>query len=480
MAGVFNRGGTWYVRWRSAAGWKQRATEARNRQDAKALAAELQLEEQIVRRAKVRNGAGLAPRQEDLTGTLAELCGWWLRERCPAGSRDLERQRLDKHVTSAPAAALPLGRLRTADVDELLHVMARKGAAPASVNRIRSVLHSIFARAKKAGRWIGENPVASAERRKVPRRMYATLRAEEVPAFLEQVPEDWRPLFVAALWTAMRKGELFALRKADVDLSLGLITVGRSHERDTTKGGHADLLPIALPLLPVLREQLERAPGPLVFPDASGKQRPREADPQKVLRTALARAGLVEGYDHRCRWCGYSERASDAEPRFCPTCRKLTDGCGRPLAQPRGRKLWPKAIPRPMRFHDLRHSTATLLLRAGVDSHRVQRILRHRDVRTTTGIYGHLDVEDLRGALATLPAWTAPAALPAPTEQHAQAAAGASGPVLAANPLQEGTAQGVNGQPAAAQVLEIPSDSVGGRSRIRTCDPCRVKAVLYR
>jgi len=56
-----------------------------------------------------------------------------------------------------------------------------------------------------------------------------------------------------------------------------------------------------------------------------------------------------------------------------------------------------------MRFHDLRHTTATLLLRAGVDAHRVQRLLRHRDVRTTTTIYGHLDVEDLRAALEKLP-----------------------------------------------------------------------------
>ena len=27
-----------------------------------------------------------------------------------------------------------------------------------------------------------------------------------------------------------------------------------------------------------------------------------------------------------------------------------------------GMKLWPKALPRPMRFHDLRHTTATLLM----------------------------------------------------------------------------------------------------------------------
>ena len=86
-----------------------------------------------------------------------------------------------------------------------------------------------------------------------------------------------------------------------------------------------------------------------------------------------------------------------------PEVPKRTNGTGKLLAQPRGRALWPKAIARPMRFHDLRHTTATLLLRAGVDAHRVQRLLRHRDVRTTTGIYGHLDVEDLRAAVATLP-----------------------------------------------------------------------------
>ena len=50
----------------------------------------------------------------------------------------------------------------------------------------------------------------------------------------------------------MRRGELFALRKSDVDLALCTITVQRSHERDTTKGGHADLITIAAPLLPIL------------------------------------------------------------------------------------------------------------------------------------------------------------------------------------------------------------------------------------
>ena len=87
-----------------------------------------------------------------------------------------------------------------------------------------------------------------------------------------------------------------------------------------------------------------------------------------VLRHALARAGIVEGYEHRCRWCAHRERASDAEPRFCPTCRKVTDGRGRPLADPRGRRLWPVALHVPIRFHDLRHTFADgLRSRPGLD-----------------------------------------------------------------------------------------------------------------
>jgi len=52
-----------------------------------------------------------------------------------------------------------------------------------------------------------------------------------------------------------------------------------------------------------------------------------------------------------------------------------------------------------MRFHDLRHTAATLMLRAGVDPHRVQRVLRHASVTTTTGTYAHLAIEDLRDAV---------------------------------------------------------------------------------
>ena len=178
-----------------------------------------------------------------------------------------------------------------------------------------------------------------------------------------------------------------------MDLDHRTITVRRSYDRETTKGGHADAIPIAEALVPFLEEALASSTSELVFPGRDGRMRSPEADPQKVLRTALARAGLVDYWVHTCRRYKrrgepHSERHADGELRPCPRCAM---------------KLWPTAKVRPMRFHDLRHSTATLLLRERVDAHRVQRLLRHRDVKTTTGTYGHLVVEDLREAINLLP-----------------------------------------------------------------------------
>lgn len=54
-----------------------------------------------------------------------------------------------------------------------------------------------------------------------------------------------------------------------------------------------------------------------------------------------------------------------------------------------------------VRFHDLRHTAASLLIQAGVDLYRVGAILGHSDIRTTRR-YAHLAVDNLRSAIATL------------------------------------------------------------------------------
>jgi len=102
--------------------------------------------------------------------------------------------------------------------------------------------------------------------------------------------------------------------------------VRRSYDAETTKGGHADVVPIAPALEPSLKSAIDESTSELVFPWEDASMRSPECDPEKVLRRALARAGLVDGYDHICRRCKSRgtprvERHADAELRRCPKCK---------------------------------------------------------------------------------------------------------------------------------------------------------------
>ena len=220
-------------------------------------------------------------------------------------------------------------------------------------------------------RFTGSNPVSKVPKRKIPRKLPDYLRPEEVVPVLANVPDRWRCLFAAALYTGMRKGELLGLRKEDVDLGARLITIRRSHDRDTTKGGHADAVPIAAELLPYLETAIAASATDLVFPGRDGHLLSRRVQLEQVLRRALRRANILTGYRHTCcrKDCGHVEHAPDGSIRRCPKCAM---------------KLWPVGQVRPIRFHHIRHTTASLLMMAGANPAAVQRIMRHTDPRITT------------------------------------------------------------------------------------------------
>jgi hypothetical protein len=83
-----------------------------------------------------------------------------------------------------------------------------------------------------------------------------------------------------------------------------------------------------------------------------------------------------------------AEAAADPGVRECP-CRD------------RKRQLWVTSVVRPIRFHDLRHTTGSLLTMRGANTRFVQRIMRHSDPRMTER-YTHLAPAYLHGKMDAL------------------------------------------------------------------------------
>ena len=115
--------------------------------------------------------------------------------------------------------------------------------------------------------------------------------------------------------------------------------------------------------------------------------------------------------------------------------------------------LWTSPNPRAIRFHDLRHTTVTLLLKARVPLAVVQRILGHSSSTVTAGVYGHLDVEDMRAGLEQLSLQPDEAPL---AEVLPQAIAGPHGAPVARNSAEAAPRPGVS-------QWRFPRRQAGGR-----------------
>ncbi len=372
MASVYRRkNGKFAIRYRNEHGtWVSKVTAARTKAEATRLAHEAER-----RCERIRLGLEAAP-GEASAWTMQELMDWWLdKHSVHMRSHDTNTGMVANHVAGSDLAATVVARVQKGELFQ--HLRGLRGVlSPKSINNLRGMFSSAFEAARDAGLLTRANPVKEVRPLKVPKTVAEILNPDEAAAMLHALGDDWRPLFATALYQALRKGELFALRKTDVDLVARRMTIRFSHDRDTTKGGHADVIPIADACIPYLAEAIHTSPSELVFPTADGSRRSRDTKLCDVLRRALGRAGVVTGYELRCRrqGCGHKIPSQTNEPKDCPRC---------------GFRLWPVPKPRKVKFHELRHTTASLLIMAGASPAAVQKILRHADIRITMDTYTH-------------------------------------------------------------------------------------------
>lgn len=390
MANVFSRersGGkvAWYTKLKDQDGeWKPELLKGcKTRPQAQKLADELEADQ-------VRLNKGLESGKR-FKGTFNELCEWAFKVHfSKLRGKQADRSRIDCHAgPESKLGKLRADRVTTADIQEYLDAYAEtttvRGAppTPGAIMRVRAFYSSVFTVAHKRKVWPADNPARETVRLEGGTLIAGTLLAHEVIPVLEQVSDYWRGCCAVGIIAGLRRGEILALHKSDVDLEQRVLLVQRSHEFVGTKGskGKPESVPIPEALVPYLLPWLE-TPGPLLFPSRSGKQRARSVHMEHLIRGAMVRAGICEWYDHKCRrkGCGHSERHPNDEPRRCPVCDM---------------KLWAVGHARHVTFHGGRHTCATLALRAGVGLHSVQRMLRHKDPRLTVNTYGHLTVGDL-------------------------------------------------------------------------------------
>lgn len=259
-----------------------------------------------------RAEAVLAAALEQLEGTASgsvTLRGWvatWLAQRelgQEVRSTKGDASRLRSHVLSEPWADDPIDMVSRpmiqAWVRELVSRQARRyvgGAAqqdaPAFAELGRTISRTTVGHALRALRvcfrdaleagLVQENPCVGVRVPRVERTSdpWTWLTEGELAALLgcQAVPVEHRRIYFVAIFTGLRKGELWGLRWGDVELGAdrGNLTVRRSYKAAPKNGKHrrVPLLPPALAALRILRElAADAGADALVFPAASGAMR---------------------------------------------------------------------------------------------------------------------------------------------------------------------------------------------------------------
>jgi len=263
---------------------------------------------------------------------------------------------------------VPLARLSPQQVQALYTAKLAGGLAPGTVARIHAVLSRAFSEAARIG-LVQRNVVALVKPPRPTHQEMQVLTSEQARILLAAVVDDpLEALYVLALTTGMRRGELLALHWADVNLDAGFVQV---------------------------RFTLQHLAGAQVVYGPPKTARSR----RKVALSALAIAALQK---HRER---QEQQRVLVGADWVDNDLVFPSGRGGPMEGSYflRRKFVPMlkraGLPE-IRFHDLRHTAATLLLLQGIHPKIVSEMLGHSAVSMTLDTYSHVLPDMQRDATA--------------------------------------------------------------------------------
>ncbi|MFG3109389.1 tyrosine-type recombinase/integrase [Streptomyces tendae] len=244
-----------------------------------------------------------------------------------------------------------------------------KALSPLTLTYIHSVLKSALEHAVREEE-IPRN-VARNVRTGTPRpRRFEPLTADEARQFLAATRgHRLHALFELALHTGLRKGELLGLRWEDLNLDAGTAAIRRTLQRTSTGG---------LTTLPTKTRASERR---IALPARCVQSLKLHNEQQKREREAAGTTWQHDGH-------------------------VFTTAQGRPIDPTNLTRTFTTLLRtaglRRIRFHDLRHSTATLLLEQGVELVVIKELLGHAHIGVTATVYAHVRIRLQRDAIDLL------------------------------------------------------------------------------
>ena len=262
-----------------------------------------------------------------------------------------------------------LDKLSTHDVQKMLDQIHADGRAPGTVRNVKVALRSAL---ELAVTWelTSRNAAAKARLPRIERKAVEPLSPDEARQFLVAVTDHrLGPLYTVTTALGLRQSEVVGLRWEDVDLDIGMLEVRqRTYYIDVefhTGRPKSDRSRRVIPLPDEVAEVLR-----------AHRRRLRE---ERMRAREWTESGLVFPN-------------TTGGPLYG---RYLTNTM---------KQLMVEAGLQPKRFHDLRHTAATLMLAMGVPMETISATLGHSGTRVTDEIYAHVlpsmqrDAADKMGA----------------------------------------------------------------------------------
>lgn len=283
--------------------------------------------------------------------TVEEYLTGWLRDTASVGLKEstlLQYQRMTRIHVLPSLGKHRLARLNADHLQQLYAAKLAEGLAPATVTYIHRVIHRALDDALRRG-YVFRNVAALTSTPPVPKSEALAFTGEQARKFIAAVRGDpLEALYILALSTGLRRGELLALQWADVDLEAGHVSVRRAMTK--IAGGWA-------------------------------VAEPKSASSRRVVK--LTQGAIDALQEHR----------GDLLP--LPSTLVFTNARGLPID---GRNLLREfkvltkraGLGTDFTFHSLRHSTATLMLVNGEHPRVVMEALGHSRVNVTMDIYSHV------------------------------------------------------------------------------------------